>query len=292
MRNPDNNDTPADTDQEALLSVAAFIDDMTRYGAEFHDTNGLSLTDTLALADINTSRLRAIAANCTDTTPTNETAAANSSSTGEHPDSDAAWLASIATTLDTLDQTAGDYTVTSDTKPVTLRAILGPPATDMQDRVRAIAATVPAATVTVPAPRLPAGAYRSAVAFPGDPDLDFDIDRLTLTAVISDTTTHEILVRGTGGHGTMTDTATGKTITFTPDDPDTHLDETTFAARFPHADTTMFNRYVAVLEQWRDAATPLHVCAAPGRQTTLIENTDNWLPFPRRSDPASSSHLN
>jgi len=117
-------------------------------------------------------------------------------------------------------------------------------------------------------------------AKPGDADLDFDVDGITVTAVIRDD--GGVLFRLAGGHGYYTDAA-GQMRYRHPGDPTAHLRGVDILIRFPGLTPDAFAAYVARLEMWRDLGTLLRMCAAPGRTSTLGENgTDRVVLIPRR----------
>jgi hypothetical protein len=120
----------------------------------------------------------------------------------------------------------------------------------------------------------------SKIAKPGDPDLDLDIDGVTVTAVV--VVGHELMVRTTGGWGTWISTD-GTRFTAEPADPDSCVVEGQFNVAYPQYPKSAAEQAVH-LEAWRDTATPLRICGAPGKLTTIIENNDRWIMLPR-SDP-------
>lgn len=120
----------------------------------------------------------------------------------------------------------------------------------------------------------------ASLAKPGDPDLDLDVDGITITSVVR--MGHEIWVRATGGFGFWG----GSDPWSAP--PGSHRAEDTemqLVAGYPHSPEVMIGLVVAVLEQWRDQATPLRLCAATDRLMTLIEHPNLWLPWPRSGAP-------
>lgn len=124
------------------------------------------------------------------------------------------------------------------------------------------------------------------LAMPGDPDLDADVDGLTVTAVAANTPTRELLVYLADGFGRMVDTASGRMRHFPAGDPDARVEHVELAAVLPDMPDRAWADYVATLERWRDTRTLLRMCCAPGRVTLLIEDRSTFLPFPRRPEPA------
>lgn len=113
------------------------------------------------------------------------------------------------------------------------------------------------------------------VAKPGDPDLDFDIDGLTITSVVRDG--NHILVGGRGGFGRWRN-AQG-IYNAAPGDTGAHLTEFTLAVGYANDDLAdrVYNTFV----DWRDRAVPLRMTGAPGKVSAIIEDADHWLPIVR-----------
>lgn len=126
---------------------------------------------------------------------------------------------------------------------------------------------------------------KSALAMPGDPDLDADVDGLTVTSVVAVTETREVLVRLADGYGRFVDSTNGDMRHFPPGDPTARVSGGDISLRLPGMPDKVWAAYVGQLEAWRQKATPLRMCAAPGRVTLLIEDRSTFLPMPRRSDP-------
>lgn len=109
------------------------------------------------------------------------------------------------------------------------------------------------------------------IAKPGDPDLDCDLDGLTVTSVVT-TDDCELLIRLTGGAGTF------------PDGP-VHDGSADLRAWFPDTPPDLFAAFVARLQRWRDTAARMRMCAAPGRLTLLLNEAGDFVPWPRRTHP-------
>lgn len=120
------------------------------------------------------------------------------------------------------------------------------------------------------------------IAQPGDPDLDIDVDGVTLTAVVREGP--HLLVAGSGGYGAWVG-VDGEPAVFAPGDESSKITELNLNGYFPNSDEEFLAEFSARLEQWRDQQVPVRICGAPGRMTTLIVDRDNWLPFPRRALP-------
>lgn len=125
------------------------------------------------------------------------------------------------------------------------------------------------------------------IARPGDADLDCWLAELTVTAVIAEDATREILVRLTGGHGFWINTD-GELSVFDPDDPDSRVTDVDMRAWLPDMPDEPWRDYVAILERWRDNAAPVMMCSAPGRCTMLIGPDGEALPWPRREIPVAN----
>lgn len=125
-------------------------------------------------------------------------------------------------------------------------------------------------------------AVANRVAQPGAADLDFDVDGLTITAVVSTAVERMIVPRLVDGYGWWR-CGDGAVETFLPgDDPQARVAAVEAHICYPMMPPILFAQLVTRLEGWRDAGTPLRMCAAPGKATTLIEDLDRWVALPRR----------
>jgi hypothetical protein len=120
---------------------------------------------------------------------------------------------------------------------------------------------------------------------PGDPDLDADVDGLTVTSVVAVAETREVLIRLVDGFGRFVDSGTGEMTHFPPGDPDARVSTADVKLRLPTMPDDVWASYIGQLERWRDEARPLRMTAAPGKVTLLIGGRDDLLPMPRRADP-------
>lgn len=116
-------------------------------------------------------------------------------------------------------------------------------------------------------------------AKPGDPDLDCDVDGLSIESVVA--LGGEVIVTF-GGEGW----GCWPGFTAEPGDESSRVVRAEIRAEFgPRADGTPADGYVerlaAHLDVWKARAVPLRVCCAPGRFTTLIADRTDWLAFPR-----------
>lgn len=116
------------------------------------------------------------------------------------------------------------------------------------------------------------------LAQPGDPDLDFDCDNVTIVAVVVHGRT--IVTGFSGGFGWWR-CKDGTIARFEPGDPNAGLTDGEITTTLNHIDDEAFDRYVAQLEEWRDRAAPLRMVCAPGRPSMIIEDREKWLPVPR-----------
>jgi hypothetical protein len=115
---------------------------------------------------------------------------------------------------------------------------------------------------------------------PGDRDLDADVNGFTVTRVGVDANTRSLSVDLVDGFGRFVDT-TGTAHVSRPGDPDARVGTASITAWLPDATPTAWDEYVTVLRRWRETGTPVRLCAAPGRYTTLIEDRNVFLLFPR-----------
>ena len=113
--------------------------------------------------------------------------------------------------------------------------------------------------------------FENKLAKPNDPDLDLDLDCVTIKAVV--VVDREILVQFEGGFGRWF--SEGKMS-----EVDAVLDGQ-ITARIPDGSDKMFATLVGRLVEWRERQTPLRMCSARGRLTTLIEDRGKWIPLPR-----------
>lgn len=115
---------------------------------------------------------------------------------------------------------------------------------------------------------------RARLAYPGDPDLTFDLSGMLITGVIAEG--RELLIHATGGVGFWYDdegrvefgpgAGTVEDIDFRAGYDDTMPDE-------------IFDGIRERLYSWRDNATPVRVCACPDRIMVVIAAPDDWLPL-------------
>ena len=119
----------------------------------------------------------------------------------------------------------------------------------------------------------------SLVAMPGQPDLDIDVDGLTVQRVHLDPNTRTITLRLADGFGRYYDT---DGAAFVQPGDSTRIDSD-WVVRMPDVTGTGWNEYTATLWRWWEQQTPVRLCAAPGRYTLLIEDRSTFLPFPRRT---------
>ncbi|MET8278366.1 hypothetical protein [Micromonospora sp. NPDC005174] len=121
------------------------------------------------------------------------------------------------------------------------------------------------------------------LAMPGDPDLDADVDGLTVTRVGVDANTRSLTVDLVDGFGRFVDD-TGTAHEAPPGDPDSRANTASITAWLPDATAADWEERVSVLRRWWEARTPVRLCRAPGRYTTLIEDRKTFLLFHRTHD--------
>lgn len=116
-----------------------------------------------------------------------------------------------------------------------------------------------------------------SVARPGDEDLDFDCDGLTINGVV--TLGSEVIVSfAPGGFGRFESTE-GVDCVMVPGDPNSGLAELGLVFGTHDADVIRFS--VEVLEDWQSRQVPLRLCCAPGKPSTISEDETRWLVIPR-----------
>ena len=110
-------------------------------------------------------------------------------------------------------------------------------------------------------------------AEPGDTDLTCDIVDVTVSSVLS-FDGYEIMLKLAGGSGLLSvDGVPEQWESFTEIDLVGGFHEE--PEYLPIA-----AMIVDVLEEWRKSGTKLRLLSAPGKMTTLVEDRDNWIPFP------------
>lgn len=116
------------------------------------------------------------------------------------------------------------------------------------------------------------------VALPGDPDIDIDLDGLTLVSVVRDG--GEIIVRLTGGYGFWIN-ADGGHDWFRLG-TDARVDDVDINIDFGRDRLDLVDWIYSKLCGWRDTGYPLRMCCAPGKASALIgAGADDWVMLPR-----------
>lgn len=129
---------------------------------------------------------------------------------------------------------------------------------------------------------------KARIAKPGDPDLDLDVDGLTLNAVVVGPN-QQVLLWLTGGFGRFVDSRSGAWFVRLPGEPEAEIHTVQMAIGVPDMPPAAFAAYIARFTRWRDTAVPLRLCAAPGRLMTLIEDRDQFVVIPRRPFPSEGA---
>ncbi|MEU7802740.1 hypothetical protein AB0B10_26110 [Micromonospora arborensis] len=132
-------------------------------------------------------------------------------------------------------------------------------------------------------------AIASRLAMPGDPDLDADVDGLTITDLHIDASARKLLIHLADGFGRFVDSASGNMQHFPAGLQTARVTHAEVGAWLPAMPDSTWTDFVTQLQTWRDQATPLRMCSAPGRVTLLIEVRQTFLPFPRRPEPTEGS---
>jgi len=123
------------------------------------------------------------------------------------------------------------------------------------------------------------------LAMPGDPDLDADVDGLTVTAVRVRPASREIEVDLADGFGRFVTGPAAVVAHFPPGDPAARITAVRLAMRLPTMPDEVWGSYVGTLHRWQATATPVRMTTATGRVTLLIADRDDLLPVPSRPDP-------
>lgn len=116
---------------------------------------------------------------------------------------------------------------------------------------------------------------RADVAWPGDPDLTYDVAGITITAAVA--AGHEIWIHGTGGVGWWRGADGSRVHLPRVDDIDIRL-----ACSDPTDES--FRWMVDRFTNWRDRGTGLRITMADGRLGRVGESETEWAAFP--TDPA------
>jgi hypothetical protein len=120
-------------------------------------------------------------------------------------------------------------------------------------------------------------------AQPGDSDLDFDVDGITLVSVL--TLGREIMLQFEGGFGTWKNEGDVDSFVAQPGDPTSGIAEVHVTMSWPTLPQDDFDQMLERLEEWRRAATPLRMCSAQGRLASIIEDNSKFLFIPRNDFP-------
>jgi hypothetical protein len=121
-------------------------------------------------------------------------------------------------------------------------------------------------------------------AHPGDPDLDIDIDNLTLFGLLILDTEVSFQLHGGVGLWSMPDESP---IPAGPD-PKDWLERAsgTITVGFPPSIPAYAREwYLSRLRRWETLSTPLRMLSSPGRSSTLMEDNETWVMIPRSKDP-------
>ena len=125
---------------------------------------------------------------------------------------------------------------------------------------------------------MPDVALCDRVARPRDPDLDLDMDHMSIAAVccVGD----EMIVDLMGGHGRGRDTD-DEPLIFDVAGGAEGVASAKLTGRLPEVNTEAFTMMLERFETWQEAGVLLHICSAPGRPSAVIASTHDWVPFPR-----------
>ena len=123
--------------------------------------------------------------------------------------------------------------------------------------------------------------FCEGIAKPSDLDLDFDMDGMTITSVCC--CGQDVLVDLEGGRGF------GFNRFWTGDDGPGNDAVMILTVALPSATQEGLSKMVVRLDGWYREGTPVHMCAAPNRPTTMIASAHDWQILPRLEMPALDS---
>lgn len=110
-------------------------------------------------------------------------------------------------------------------------------------------------------------------AEPGDTDLTCDITDVTVSSVLS-FDGYEIMLKLAGGSGLLS-------VDGEPQQWDSFTEIELVGGFHEEPEYLPITAMIVdVLEEWRKSGTKLRLLSAPGKMTTLVEDRDNWIPFP------------
>jgi len=109
-------------------------------------------------------------------------------------------------------------------------------------------------------------------AGPESTNLTCDLVDMTVESIIS--FNDELMISLTGGNGLLT--VDGEPVKW---DHITQMELNVGFAEHPE-NAQIIKLMTDVLEEWRSEGTKLRLLSAPGSITTLVEDTENWLPIP------------
>ena len=117
-------------------------------------------------------------------------------------------------------------------------------------------------------------------AGPGDADLDFDVDNLTITALIVGD--EDVAVDLAGGLGSWSQPNEGPVAAVPAASDLIERVSVEVTVGLPLSlDVAYRKRYVAILRKWEVEGTLLRLLGTPDRPSTLMEDAEIWLVVPR-----------
>jgi hypothetical protein len=116
------------------------------------------------------------------------------------------------------------------------------------------------------------------VSKPGDPDLGFDVDGITISSIIH--LGDDIILTLKDGFGWWNNTD-GTRFVADPGDPNSRVVDVEVTFGY-HDAPELVAKIAQKLEEWRTTGALLHMVWAPGRMGSLIFDNKTWLPIPMR----------
>lgn len=113
---------------------------------------------------------------------------------------------------------------------------------------------------------------------PGDADLTFDVDGLSLDSVV--VYERDVMLALSDGFGWWID-ADGHAAAFAPATEDARVNSVNLRYDFAGMDDEFFRLVLDKLELWRRDRVLVRVLSAPERVITLMRDVNDWLPFGR-----------
>jgi hypothetical protein len=114
------------------------------------------------------------------------------------------------------------------------------------------------------------------IAQPGDDDLTFDVDGLSLDNIVI--CGRDMIIKLSNGFGWWIN-PDGEVATFTPGAEDSRVTDVEFTFDFSDWEEPYFDHLVNKLETWRRDQVMVRMLCAPERICTLVHDKNDWLPL-------------